>query len=323
METAVRPTTTSIKPVTQHWQGEFTELVKQLERKQMNVQFMLNTNPNFPLSETASVTTYQNTAVVTMNFMGLLGHHGVLPSYYQSVMNQALRQKQGGFAGFLSVFQHRLVQLQYRVWLHARPTLREKKSVDTMVSGFAGLLSPTTPSHHSLLKYAGLLRRRPLSRLAIESILSDYFDLPIRVSDFVASNLRLEDRDVTRLGRRHAASHLGVDMMLGKQVQQYQGQCLIQVGPLHRRQFYALLPNQSMAKALVEVAKFLIPAHKKMHIQLLLQGKSVPELKLSKSRPPQLGLTSWCRHRPLSRVANDVNYNVTKQKKVKSCQRSI
>ena len=286
-----------------HWQGEWTQWVLQCEREKRECTFFVNINPNFPLHETTSVIRYDHHCHITVNFMGLFGHHGMMPTYYQSILNQANRNKQNGLFDFISLFQHRIIHLHYRVWLHARPLLRQENSIK-ILSGLAGIVSSHSFFSPSLLHYTGLLRKRPLSRFAIERILSDYFDLPIRLFDFQKNSLTLEMHDLTNLSKKK----LGIDMILGQTCWQQQGQCLMEIGPLNRQQFQRCLPKQPLSQALCKMARYLVPLQIHIQIRLVLKAKAVPCLQLCKKNPPRLGLTSWCRHHEFKKAARDIVY---------------
>jgi type VI secretion system protein ImpH len=313
METTVRCPEPSVistpkKQTKQYWKGEFSQLVRFLLNEKQVLKFEINSCPNFHSHEVDYFVRENGQCKIVVNFMGLIGHHGVLPSYYQSEFLRALREQKGVMLDFLNIFQNRLTTLYYQSWLHSRPTLNPRPVLNDIMASLAGGLSPNRLPNQSLLNYAGLLRRRPLSRLAIETILSDYFELPLRVNDFQDSKLSLPENEATKIGMQQ--SKLGISMVLGDKVRQQQGRCIVDIGPLNQSLFLKLLPDKPMAQEVCRILRYLVPRHIEVQVRLLLLEDSVPKWQLSKNGPGRLGLTTWCLGHPLMRIAKDVTYAV-------------
>ena len=174
------------------------------------------------------------------------------------------------------------------------------------MSGLAGVLSSERIPSISLLSYAGLLRRQPLSRCSIEAILKDYFNLPMSINDFQSHYLYLDKSDMTRLGKQGCA--LGKDSVLGEKIRQRQGKCALDVGPLEFSEFSKLLPHALFAQSLRDLLHNLIPRQFDIQVRLWLKSAAVPKWRLNTVNPQRLGLTTWCRNGGFSSKVGDVIY---------------
>jgi type VI secretion system protein ImpH len=304
METAVWPTTYIASTNISHWHGDAFALINRMSKLNKSILFYVCPDANFPTGEVAYYKKTQCGWEVSVNFMGLLGHHGVLPSYYQSLACKAIREKNYALSDFLSLFQNRFVSLYYQAWLYARPTisysLTQVTRLDKFMMAIAGVLQPQSLPHKSLLRYAILLRRRPLSRGIIETILADHFNLPIKVEDFKCCWLTINKHDMTRIGSCGVANELGCSTVLGNKVRHQQSACDIVIGPLKREPFESLLPGTQMRQDFMRLVRYLIPLSIRVQIRLVLHCTEVPWMQLNRNNKLRLGLTTWCRNKPFT-----------------------
>ena len=107
MATAVRQATSNIA-VTQ-WHGDFSQLVQLKGQAGFTCHFFINPNPNFPSYEVSGYTCNDSRCNITVNFMGLIGHHAALPTYYQGCVVDSIRKKNLALYDFISIYQHRII----------------------------------------------------------------------------------------------------------------------------------------------------------------------------------------------------------------------
>ncbi len=73
------------------------------------VHFRANNRLVFPASQIQDFEYRDHApAQMTVNFMGLTGHMGVLPYCYTELILERLREKDTSFASFLNIFNHRI-----------------------------------------------------------------------------------------------------------------------------------------------------------------------------------------------------------------------
>jgi len=244
-----------------------------------------------------------------VSFMGLTGPLGVLPAPYTELLMERIRQKDTALWEFLDLFNHRLISLFYRAWEKYRFAVAyERRGEDQFTElmlnivglGTRGLRGRMSVPDESLLFYGGLVSQRPHSASAIESILSDYFGVPVHARQFSGQWLKLDEEGISRLGS--ANSDLGRNTIAGSRVWDDQSKFQLKFGPLTLKEFTRFLPSGPGFKAAVELARFLTGIEFDFEIQLVLRSEEVPKLIATSRarRRPMLGWTSWLKTRPFA-----------------------
>ncbi|NTW02053.1 MAG: type VI secretion system baseplate subunit TssG, partial [Oscillochloris sp.] len=134
-------------------------------------------------------------ATMLINFLGLAGIHGPLPPPVTKLIMERSRAGDEVLRDFLDIFNHRLAALMYRVRkIHRRGMANVAPGAPDDRFGqylyaLIGLGSPSLQGRlpipdRALLRYAGLLATQPRSALGLELLLSDYFQLPVKVEQF-------------------------------------------------------------------------------------------------------------------------------------------
>lgn len=284
--------------------------------------------------------------LLTVSFFGLTGPSGVLPRHYTDLIVRLERERKGeerrALREWLDLFNHRLISLfhrawgKYRFWIgYEREHRRGGASEDPFVqclNCFVGLgtrglsgrhqVTAIPPGEgrsrklagiedHSLLFYAGLLAQRKRNAVGLEAILRDYFDIPIRVEQFVGQWLYLEPANQTRLGEENC--ELGMNALAGEKVLDYQGKFRVRLGPLNYERFVEFLPDRSAtpeSKAfflLSHLTRFYVGPELDFDVRVVLRAEGVPECQLNDETPgPRLGWNTWLTSQQPQRDAEDV-----------------
>ena len=242
---------------------------------------------------------------VTVNFMGVAtpASFGSLPQRYAETILEVERdQKNAALRDFLDLFNHRLVSLFFRASARRLPALQiergEANAFELALSAVLGLGTPGLAERFSLpdraLKgHAGLLSRRPISALALESLLRSLFELPVEVRQFQPRRFHMESDDRNRLGVGNCT--LGEDFYLGSEVTLVDASLRVAVGPVDRARFERLLPIGADYRALVEVTRFALRDGPAFDLQLALEADEVPELRIGDDEVAEgrLGWSAW------------------------------
>lgn len=284
------------------------------------VRFSADVSLAFPASDVRSVTAPEapgEPAVMETTFLGLAGVHGPLPNVVTEVVLQRQHKKDRAFRAFLDIFNHRLLSLQYRVRRQTRLAVRNEAPENTHFAryllAFLGLGTPYLRDRmgvpdRALLPFAGLLAGRARSAPGLETMLSEYFGVPVRVTPFAGRWLVLEPDERTAIGTRLGANNdLGGGAVLGGRVWDVQGTFLLRMGPLTFERFVEFLPVGRAHAPAVALTRYYTGEHLDFDFILMLRAEDVPVARLGSPTAggqggSYLGWTSWLRRAPGSRA---------------------
>lgn len=259
---------------------------------------------------------------------GLVGPSGVLPRHYTTLLVERLRRfKDRTLRDFLDILENRSLSLLYGAWakyrhlpLIERTTLRSigtgwddgagpaRDPVTAVVAclvglGTRGLSERLRVADEAVYFYAGHYAHHPRSADALEHLLSDAFDMPVTVKQFVGRWLRLEAPDQTRLPWRDEPdgwnARLGAGAIAGARVWNVQSAVELLVGPLTLARFLELLPGAPGLGRLGDMARLYVGPTIDIAIRPVLHREDVPPTRLApratdSSNPPALlGWTTW------------------------------
>lgn len=246
-------------------------------------------------------------------FFGLMGPNGPLPLHLTEYAHQRqLHQGDPTLARFLDVFHHRLLSIFYRIWARAQPTVaadrpdrdRFRLYAGSLIGvGFGALARRDAVPDAAKLAHIGLLARDSRNAAGLESILSGYFGVPVRIEQFVAHWLPLPGHSLTRVARAGVAE-LGRSAVIGDHAWDLQSRFRIVVGPLSLAQYERFLPCGGSFARLVDWVRTYVGFELAWDCRLVLKKKEAPPLILGLTG--RLGWTSWLGARLEDRDAEDL-----------------
>jgi type VI secretion system protein ImpH len=267
---------------------------------------------DFPASEihefreTVDELTEEQKLEIVINFMGMVGVSGVLPTHYTELVMERVRYRDTAMYAFLDIFTHRAASLFFRAWEKYRFPIAYERGKDEFTAylfdfaglGTSGLQGRMALPDESLLPYAGLVAQKPHSTNALENILSDYFGIKAKVDQFFGQWLELNDESITKLGK--ANSGLGVSAIIGTRIWDQQSKFRVSLGALTFQQFQSFLPNGSAHKPLKSIISFMVGMELDFDVELILKAQQVPSTILTTRaiRRPMLGWTSYLKTKP-------------------------
>lgn len=271
------------------------------------VRFTVNNFLGFPPSQIHQLDWPEQVAPrMSVNFFGLTGPMGVLPHRYTELIRERNRSKDRTLQDFFDVFNHRLISLFYRAWEKYRFYVayeRDRKDrLSRCLLSLVGLGLPALEARQepvrdeTFLFYSGLLSLQPRSAIACEQILTDYFDVPVEIEQFVGAWRTLEDTDQCRLRESIPFSdQLGFGAVIGEEVWDRQSRVRIRLGPMTAAQYRAFLPNGIAWEPLRKLTRFFSGGDVEFEVQLILQEAEVPscDLGATDAGAPLLGWFSW------------------------------
>jgi type VI secretion system protein ImpH len=336
--------------ISQPWAFDFFQAVRLIENNQLrstitqingaaanrrqykpSISFAVNPSPIFAAAELNKIDedvdqVDENLSWrVWVNFMGLVGASGTLPPSYTEMMLQYLRNKDTALQEFLRIFEHRGIQLFYRAWkkyffpvnFEQAALTHDSSDVEKLLLSLVG----DTPSQrhqqvpdHLTLFYGGHFYAKSRSAAALQQILSDYFQVGIKVVQFQGEWIGLEQGARSRLGAGALGSAnncLGISLLAGAHVWQCQHKFRVIVGPLSQQELSNFLPgspNKTFIK-LCNIIRRFVDAHLIFDVQLRLKRDEVPVLTLNTKNPRQLGFNSWLFKNKFTDDVSDVVVN--------------
>jgi type VI secretion system protein ImpH len=253
---------------------------------------------------------------MTVNFMGLTGPQGVLPTQYTELVMDRVRYKDTALWSFLDIFTHRMISFFYRAWEKYRfPIAYERGAYDQFTEylfdvvgmGTRGLRpGKLNVEDQILIFHGGHVTQRPHSKIAIELMLGDHFGVPVKIRQFAGQWLKLDPENLTYIGRQN--SQLGVNTVIGTRVWDDQSKIRVSFGPLTFNKFRAFLPNGSAYKPAIALIRFMAGLEFDFDMKLELKAKEVPSTILTTKarRKPMLGWSSWLKTKPFTKDDDQV-----------------
>jgi type VI secretion system protein ImpH len=247
-----------------------------------------------------------------VRLFGLFGPNGPLPTHLTEYARDRLRNSgDRTLSRFLDLFHHRFLTLFYRAWAQAQPHVnRDRPEADRFggyVSAFLGLRPgsvrnrDTVPDNGKLF-HVGVLMRHVRNAEGLQSILEQFFRVPVRIEQFVTHWMALDPRDRTALARDGAT--LGQGAVLGGRVWDAQHKFRIRIGSLTLQEYESFLPGGTRLAKLADWIAFYLSHELDWDVRLVLKRDQVPPLTLDRRR--RLGWTTWLGGRRASRDADDL-----------------
>lgn len=252
---------------------------------------------------------------MTVNFMGLTGALGVLPFHYTELVLQRRKTKDEALRRFLDLFNHRTLSLFYRAATKYRlPLAYEKASTPATAKGHRdthtrallsliglgtrGLEDRMQIKDESLIFYSGLLTKQVRTASGLRQLLQDYFEVPVRIEEFLGSWEEIMPDARTRLASRAAPkgqnAQLGRSIVFGRKGWFAQGKVRIRIGPLNQQQFHSFAPGSKTLQALNEIVRFYLGAGTDYDFVIEVDRNHLSEkVSLGQKTKPIMGWNTW------------------------------
>jgi len=269
---------------------------------------------DFPASEihefleSTDETTDERKLEMFINFMGMIGVSGVMPTHYTELAMDRKRYRDTAMWSFMDIFTHRAVSMFFRAWEKYRFPVGYERGADDFTAFLFDLVGLGTEGQRgrmdladeSLLPYGGLIAQKPHSAIALGNILSDYFAVKAKIEQFFGQWLELDTESITTLGQ--ANSSLGASAIIGTRIWEQQSKFRVRLGAMSFKEFQDFLPNGAAHKSLKSINRFMVGLEFDFDMQLILKAKQVPSTILTTraKRRPMLGWTSFLKTKPFT-----------------------
>jgi type VI secretion system protein ImpH len=290
---------------------EFYQALRRIHKSMLgtDAQLTLSAYPDlaFPATELRKFSIERDSSDVAhyellVNFIGLVGQSGALPEPYTELLLERLYAKDKTLLDFLSIFEHRLLQLFYDGGTASNYYMNYEVGLPHQTTDLLQAFTGQKPEESSepSMYYAGLFGTQARSAEGLRVILSDHFDFAFNVLQYTPQWFDLPADDCGKMSKHN---RLGGGTILGKRVWQVQNRCSILIGPLDYTQFTHLLPCGDTLGALTKLINAYLGLEYDYVIQLLVSTTEFPICQLSKSKTIKLGWNSR-----LAKSQNDGTY---------------
>jgi type VI secretion system protein ImpH len=192
-------------------------------------------------------------------FLGLMGPNGPLPRHITEYARQRIRHVgDRTLISFINLFNHRMLLLFHRAWSQVEPTVMQDRPKARRFETYLGSLMGIGLSEfhdrgsvpdRALLQYTGWFADPVRSAEGLRAILSDYFDVPVTVEEFLGEWLDLPAESRLQLGGSPEVCALGRSTILGRRAYAVQSRFRVVVGPLTSEKYVRFLPgSHSLAR---------------------------------------------------------------------------
>lgn len=275
---------------------------------------------DFPPSMLAQVSALDgNRLKIQGYFFGLFGPQGPLPLHLtEYIYDRTTNARDNTLAAFADVFHHRMHELFYRAWANVRPTVHFDRPDSDKFAGYvaalAGLASPALQQadawpDRAKLYFAGTLSAGTKTRTGLESLLTEYLGLPVRVQECIGEWLSIVEGERMRLGDPETAT-LGRSV-LGSQVWSAQHKLRIAIGPVEVGDLLQYLPGSPSLGRLRSAVMNYIGFEYAWDLQFIVRRARLPGAKLGQFG--HLGWSSWMAPQREGADVDDVIIDVSDQ----------
>ncbi|HEY6881981.1 MAG TPA: type VI secretion system baseplate subunit TssG [Polyangiales bacterium] len=239
---------------------------------------------------------------VRVNFFGAFGANGPLPLHLTEFAHQrVINHRDRTFVAFVDIFHHRLLSLFYRAWANAQPTVSYDRPSRDLFARYLRSLSGQRETRGSrshvddhALHMSGMFATQARHPEGLSKLISGFFDVPVRVEEYVGEWLTVPDTYRWRLGGSRVEGitlgKLGESARLGGEVWECQTKFRLVLGPLTRQQYDSFLPGSAQLAQLKELVQRYVGKESAWDLKLLLQHTDRQPTVLGVSGT--LGLTS-------------------------------
>ncbi|SHG08497.1 type VI secretion system baseplate subunit TssG [Vibrio gazogenes] len=262
--------------------------------------FSANPSLGFSPADVKDLTQFDDEHLILQtNFFGLTGSQSPLPGF---ILEQLAVEDPGGFKRpFLDFFNNRLINLVYRIWRKYRYYVRFQDDAQDLFSqqlfALVGLADPDlrgdTPINWcKMLAYAGVLAGRSRSPQVVAGIIAHCFDLEdVSIRQWEKRRVMIDPSQQLSLGQQNG--NLGMNTVIGESVMDCNGKFVICIKGLSRERFADFLPIGKEFQPLCKLVEFVLREQMAYDLELSMDEKEVPVLRLDSQDSVALGWYSF------------------------------
>jgi type VI secretion system protein ImpH len=237
---------------------------------------------------------------VTTTFLGLYGVSSPLPTFYTEDLILEDAEDESVTRDFVSFINHRLYMLLWDCWAKYRQYVQVVERKDEahierlyclLGLGESELRSGLADAF-SLLRYVGLFTQFPRSALGLATLLRDALgNLPIEIVPCITRWVKVPPDQRFIMGC--SGGSLGIDALVGEEIEDRMGKFRVRVGPLTRDQFQSLLPQEADFEKMDFLTRFYVNDPLEYDIELVLAAGEAATPCMGDPAWSRLGWSTW------------------------------
>lgn len=237
---------------------------------------------------------------VLTTFLGLYGTSSPLPVWYTEELIEAELEDNTTAKSLIDVFQQRINTLFYQSSTKYRliqKLIEERSSFySKMLFRLIGITksesSEALPDPHQILRYILLFRQQPRSAAGLEALLEDALkEIQVKVIQCVHRKVQIPHFQRLVLGKQ--SNSLGLDAMLGDEIEDTVGKMIIRIGPVSLERFHNLLNGSQECKIMFFLIESYINVPLECDLQIVLEENEAKTVELGNPQFSCLGKNSW------------------------------
>ena len=237
--------------------------------------------------------------------LGMLGPNGPLPLHdTEWVRERSRNHRDGTSADFLDIFHHRYLTQMYRAWAQGQAAAGLDRPDDETFSPYIARLTGHDPREirdsalpsHARLSASAHLSQESRHADGLVQTLTRFFQVPVRLDEFVLHWIPVDDADRSRLGESSASSLLAIGAVAGERVPDRQGKFRLVFGPLTLPRYERFMPGGADVPVLVEWVRAFVGLEFAWELELRVLSDSAPSARLEstgQAAGPRLGWSTW------------------------------
>ena len=148
------------------------------------------------------------------------------------------------------------------------------------------------PSPNRLLRYIGLFRQKPRSAEGLKVILEDALRrVQVEIHQCIGRTVKIPE--FQRLALGIVGNHLGVDSIVGEELEDHTGKILISIGPVPLERFHQLLNGSPECRTLIFLIEAYINVPIDCDLEIILEENEAKTAQLGVPEFSCLGKNAW------------------------------
>ncbi|MCP4345420.1 MAG: type VI secretion system baseplate subunit TssG [Desulfobacterales bacterium] len=237
---------------------------------------------------------------ITANFLGLYGTSSPLPIFYTEELIEEYRDNESVSRDFTDTINHRLFLLffkcQTKYNLFQQTVEEQNPHYLERLFCLLGLGDKTfrreIQNPYKLLRYAGLFTQSPRSALGLKTLLKDALGgVEVEIVPCVKRKAKIPEHQRFVMGGD--VGSLGIDTLVGEEIEDRMGKFRISIGPLDKDDFQKFLPGTEYYEQLVFLTDLYILEPLEYDLEIILAKNQAATPCLGVPEWSRIGMTTW------------------------------